>query len=339
MLQQPHPFLSACQAVGKTPRRLSLVAVVVSHNRLPKLKRTLLRLLSCPPDQLTAIVVVDNASTDGTAEWLAGLPPRRIRVLQNARNLGGAGGFERGMRFAMHAFDPDWLMLMDDDARPELRTIPAFHAQDRSGAEAWAAAVYHPEGTICDMNRPSRNPFWHARILRRTLLGGGRDGFHIGAPEYRAQAPCDIDGTSFVGFFISRAGIAKAGYPDGSLFIYGDDVLYTLSLRANGGKILFDPGLDFEHDFSTIRQTDNRFRPLWKSYYHYRNLLMVYRQCAGPWFILVGPAAMGKWLLKLRHYKGQRLSFLHLLLRALRDGLRARTRVDHSEVLRWAREE
>lgn len=339
MMQQPHLFVLDGHAIGEPKAHASLVAVVVTHNRLAKLKRTVQRLLSCTPDQLTALVIVDNASTDETAKWLASLSSSRITILQNARNLGGAGGFEQGMRFAVQEFDPDWLVLMDDDARPEPATLAAFHSSDRSDADAWAAAVYHPEGNICDINRPSRNPFWNAGVMRRTLFGGGRDGFHIGENEYSASTSCEIDGASFVGFFISKKGIEKAGFPDGSMFIYGDDVLYTLGLRSKGGKILFDPVLQFEHDFSTIAQADSRFTPLWKSYYHYRNLLMVYRKCSGPWFLLVGPAAAGKWLLKLRYYKGQRLSYLRLVTRALLDGLASRTEVDHRRVLQWANED
>lgn len=338
-MQLPHPFALDGEPVGETRQFPSLVAVVVTHNRLSKLKRTVQRLLSCPAHQLTALVIVDNASTDGTAQWLARLPSTRLTLMSSEKNLGGAGGFERGMRLAVQKYDPDWLVLMDDDARPEPATIAAFHNQDRSGADGWAGAVYHPEGAICDMNRPSRNPFWHLRVMGRTVLGLGRDGFHIGEAEYNSTASCEVDGASFVGFFVSRAGIQKAGYPDGSLFIYGDDVLYTLSLRMRGGKILFDPCLEFEHDFSSLRDTDRRFKPLWKSYYHYRNLLIVYRLCSGPWFILVGPAAAVKWLLKLRHYKGQRVLFLRLVIRALRDGFWSRTQVDHHRILGWANED
>lgn len=320
-----------------------LVAVVVTHNRLAKLKVTLARLLESPGRRLAAVVVVDNASDDGTAGWLAeqgagqekgqGVP--RLDIIRCETNLGGAGGFETGMREAVARFDPDWLVLMDDDARPEPGALAAFHGADRSGAEAWAAAVYHPDGRICDMNRPSINPFWHPRVLWRTVLGQGRDGFHLGTEDYAGTALREIDGTSFVGFFISRTGLARAGFPDGGLFLYGDDVLYTLGLSAGGGRILFDPGLRFAHDFSTMTETDRRFRPLWKSYYHYRNLLMVYRLCSGWLFVLVGPAAAVKWLAKVRHHSGERRAFLGYVLRALRDGLLRRTDRDHGTVVAW----
>lgn len=321
----------------EAPQRVGrLVAVVVTHDRLAQLQVTVARLLESDDAHLEALVVYDNASEDGTAAWLAGLDDPRLDVVRSETNTGGAGGFEAGMRHAVAKHDPDWLVLMDDDGRPAPGALAAFHGRDRSGAEAWAAAVYEPGGAICDMNRPSRNPFWRRDVLWRVLRGGGRDGFHIGAAEYGAEGPCEIDGTSFVGFFVSRVAVARVGYPDGALFIYGDDVLYTLGLRAAGGRILFDPGLRFEHDFQTIGAVDGRFRPLWKSYYHYRNLLMVYRLCSGRWFVLVGPMAAVKWLAKVRFHGGERRAFVGLVCRALRDGLLGRRHVSLRNVKRWA---
>ncbi|MEO1705068.1 MAG: glycosyltransferase [Pseudomonadota bacterium] len=313
-----------------------LVAVVVTHNRVAQLEVTLARLLDADPVHLEKVVVVDNASTDGTAAWLAEQQDPRLEVLRSETNVGGAGGFERGMRHAAEAYDPDWIVVMDDDARPEPAALAAFHAATRSDAEGWAAAVYHPDGRICDMNRPSRNPFWHPAILRRTLTGKGRDGFHIGPAEYGGDAPVGIDGTSFVGFFVSRAGIARVGFPDGGLFIYGDDTLYTLGLTAAGGQILFDPAIRFEHDFTTQIDGDRRLRPMWKCYYHYRNLLMVYRLCSGPWFVLAGPAAALKWIAKVRHYPGERGLYLRVVGRAILDGLLGRRGLTFEQVREMA---
>lgn len=314
-----------------------VVAVVVTYNRLAQLQVTVARLLQSAPEDLQAVLVIDNASTDETASWLVGQNDPRLVVHRSETNGGGAGGFETGMRLAVTRFDPDWVLVMDDDGRPEPDALARFQTEDRTEAEIWAAAVYHPDGRICDMNRPWLNPFWHRDVLLRTLCGKGRDGFHLGSEEYEAGQVCDIDGTSFVGLFISKAAIERAGYPDGSLFIYGDDVLYTLGVTKAGGRIVFDPALRFEHDFSSMTEGDRRFRPLWKSYYHYRNLLMVYRLVSGPFFLLVFPAAALKWLLKIRYHGGERRAFLRYVLRALRDGLLSRTGVSHAEVMAWAR--
>ena len=315
-----------------------VVAVVVTYNRLAQLQVTLPRLLASKPAYLDAVLVVDNASTDGTADWLACQSDPRLEVMRCRTNLGGAGGFETGMRQAMAQFDPDWILVMDDDARPEETALETFHAHDRADAEAWAAAVYHPDGRICDMNRPSVNPFWNPAVLRRTVTGGGRNGFHIGQAEYAASHPTAIDGASFVGLFVSRRAIDRVGFPDGTLFIYGDDVLYTLGLRVAGGEIRFDPALRFEHDFSTMDRGSPRIRPLWKVYYHTRNLVLVYRLAAGWLFWPILPLIALKWLLKVRYYEGVRTRYLGLFARGLRDGLLRRTKVGHERVKAWAAE-
>lgn len=310
----------------------SLVAVVVTYNRLDKLKATLARLLEAPPAELAAVVVVDNASGDGTGAWLAAQEDARLVALASESNIGGAGGFEAGMRHAVAELDPDWIVVMDDDARPEPGALAAFHALDKRGWDALAAAVYFPGGEICEMNRPSRNPFWHAREFRRTLMGGGRGGFHITPEDYAGPGRL-IDVASFVGLFLSRAAIRRAGYPDGRLFVYGEDGLYTLGLSKLGGRIWFTPEVAFEHDCSTFQGQRGRFRPLWKVYYYHRNLLLLYRMAAGWLFWPALLAVLPKWLSKVRHHSGERGTFLRLLGHAVRDGLTGRTGVDHARVL------
>ncbi len=313
-----------------------LVAVVVTHDRRAQLQVTLSRLLQSPKGQLQGVVVVDNQSSDGTADWLAAQADPRLTVHRSVTNRGGAGGFEAGMRLAMDRFDPDWLVVMDDDARPQPEALAAFHALDLDACEAVSAAVYFPTGQICDMNRPSRNPFWHGQEFLRTLRHG-RGGFHLGPAHYEAGQGLEVDVTSFVGFFISRRGVELAGYPDPSLFLYADDGLYTLRLRQAGGRILFQPKVRFEHDCSTFgARQRGRFQPLWKVYYYHRNLLMLYRLAAGWLFVPVLLIIVPKWLLKARAHDGERARFMGLMLRAVRDGILARTGVEHAVVRRWA---
>lgn len=316
--------------------RPRLVAVVVTHNRLDKLRVTLDRLLESPATVLATVVVIDNASTDGTEAWLNGLCEPRLMVHHSPSNVGGAGGFEIGMRLVVDQFDPDWIVVMDDDARPLPGALAGFLDGDRSGHDAYAAAVHHPDGRICDINRPAINPFWNRTAFVRTALGGGREGFHLSPADYESSAQRIVDATSFVGFFVSRRAIERVGYPDGRLFVYGDDVLYTLGLTAAGGQIAFDPSLLFEHDFSTIAIGERRFHPLWKSYYHHRNLLMVYRRAAGWLFWPALLIVLPKWVSKVRYYSGERRRFLRLLGRAVGDGLIGRTEVDHQTVLALA---
>jgi GT2 family glycosyltransferase len=309
---------------------LRIAAVVVTHNRLAQMEQTVERLLIEPVDH---VIVVDNASTDGTAERLALIDDPRFHLISLGHNMGGAGGFEEGLRQAMALFDPDWCLVMDDDARPEPGAVARFRAMDLTGLGGVAAAVYTSDGSICDMNRPSVNPFWHREAFWRTALGRGRMGFHLPDAAYQSPETCDIDAASFVGLFLARAAIRAVGLPDGRLFIYGDDVLYTLALRRAGQRMVFAPFLRFEHDFKTFAAESRAFRPLWKTYYHHRNLMLVYRSAAGLWFWPALVLILPKWLMKVRFYGGDRAVYLRLLGLAVMDALRGKLNRSHSEVV------
>lgn len=340
-------MMTDAMPVAANGEPLRLVAVVVTYNRLAKLKETIARLLESPAGELAAVVVVDNASTDGTGDWLEGLRDPRLDVQRSAENRGGAGGFESGMRRAMEHHAPDWLVVMDDDGRPAPGGMAAFHAlpSHQEPAQAWdgvAAAVYFPQGGICEMNRPSRNPFWHGREFLRTLFGGGRSGFHVQPADYQGPG-MQVDVTSFVGFFISAEAVQRIGYPDPDLFIYGDDGLYTLGLTKSGGRIGFEPSVRFEHDLSTFQPKAGeeaaqrgRFMPLWKVYYYHRNLLLLYRMAAGWLFWPALLVVLPKWISKVRLHPGDRRAFMRLLIRAMSDGLRRRSRVSHQDILALA---
>jgi GT2 family glycosyltransferase len=306
-----------------SPAPLRLAAVVVTHNRLAQLQVTVARLLDGPLDHL---VVVDNASDDGTGDWLAGLADPRLDILSSPVNLGGAGGFETGLRRAVAVHDPDWTLLTDDDGRPVPGALAAFRAANLAPWDAVAAAVRYPDGRICAMNRPVLNPFRHPRIFLRVATGGGRAAFHLGDADYRSPGPVAVDGASFVGLFLSRRAMALAGYPQGALFLYADDGLYTLGLTEAGGRLGFLPGLHFEHDCSTFAAGAGRFTPPWKAYYYHRNLLLLYRRAAGWlfWPALLVVVPKGLWQARAQGDRAARRVYLGHLRQALADGLTGR---------------
>lgn len=310
-----------------------LAAVVVTYNRLSQLRPTVERLMAEPCDRL---IIIDNGSTDGTRDWLRSIESERVRVIMAPGNLGGAGGFELGLRKAVELDDPDWVVIMDDDARPQPGCFSVFLEQDMTQWDAVSAAVYQRDGEICEMNRPTINPFWHIPTFLRTavksVLGRSRGGFHIPDEAYRSE-PQEIDATSFVGLFLPRGTIEQAGYPDGSLFIYGDDVLYTLGLRKAGMRIGFVPELQFEHDFDRIYNGDAcLYNPIWKAYYTARNGLLVYRLAAGVLFWPAFLVVLLKWLLAGRHYGDARRTYYRMVWHGVRDGLMGKRSRPHSEI-------
>ena len=96
-----------------------ICAVVVTFNRKELLLRTLSNLYK-QSSPLHSIVVIDNASNDGTNELLQHLgylDKSNLFYHKLAYNTGGAGGFYEGTKIA-HKSDADWIWLMDDDGYP-----------------------------------------------------------------------------------------------------------------------------------------------------------------------------------------------------------------------------
>ena len=92
-------------------------AVIVTYNRKAMLQRCL-RALCTQTAGVPELWVIDNASTDGTAELVAQLNLPTMHYYNTGKNLGGAGGFACGIQQAACS-GAEYLWIMDDDCLPE----------------------------------------------------------------------------------------------------------------------------------------------------------------------------------------------------------------------------
>ncbi len=291
-----------------------LTAVIVTYNRLPKLRVTLPKALAAGFDR---IIVVDNASTDGTAAYLETLASQQLTVIRSVQNVGGAGGFARGIGAAHGA---DWIVLFDDDAWPDDATVDRFRAMAPElpkDAGVVAADVLLPDHTPSDLNRVIINPFWNLRKRAPEVVRRGRRGFTVSDGR-----EAEVDAAIFVGFFLRGKAAKSVPLPDSGLFIYSDDILYSLTLRKAGWRILYKPDLRFIHDCETLASQDI-YRPMWKNFYTIRNGVEVARQAAGPFY----PVALGYlvfiWIRRGVTLGGvERREYFRLFRRALWHGVR-----------------
>jgi len=315
--------------------RRNTVAVIVTFNRRKQFQTTLEHTLA---QDFYRVVVVDNHSDDGTAEWLDAQEDSRLNVIHSGENLGGAGGFHLGFKYATEQIpDAEWLVCFDDDAFPQPGMLEAFQELDiPSDVGSLAAAVYLPDGRVSEMNRPSVNPLWHVKELFKTALTGRR-GFHVSDEDYRLESPRDVDASSFVGFFLRLALIRekKIGLPRRELFIYADDIIYILEMRKTGVRHLFVPRLKFTHDCETLIEQRDVYRPLWRVYYTFRNRMEMYRVASGIFYPFIFLVKIPKFFMSVIYYEPfERKRFLTVAARAFWDGIRRNYSKSSQEVFK-----
>ena len=129
-----------------------VTAVVVTWNR----KGLLLECLDCLKRQTAKadILVVDNASTDGTGEALQPLVEAgEIACVNPGKNLGGAGGFQFGVKAAVKA-GCDYVWIMDDDSMPAPTALAELlNAAGEIGDFGWLSGkTLWSDGSLCRMN-------------------------------------------------------------------------------------------------------------------------------------------------------------------------------------------
>ncbi|MDQ1127875.1 glycosyltransferase family 2 protein [Microbacterium sp. SORGH_AS_0888] len=239
---------------------VNVAAVVVTFNRLEKLKRVLAS-IEAQTRQPSVLIVIDNASTDGTtdflATWEAGV---NTEIVTLPTNTGGAGGFAEGM-LRGYRQGADFVWIMDDDCYPEPealeRLLGGFDAAvGELGPDVPFACsvVEFTDGNICEMNNPL--PTWD---WGRLLVKG--------------QNSVMVTACSFVSVLVPRWAIAEYGLPYRDYFIWFDDREYTLRLtkRCPGVQVLdstviHDMGDNKGVNFAMVSRAN-----VWKFAYGVRN--------------------------------------------------------------------
>jgi rhamnopyranosyl-N-acetylglucosaminyl-diphospho-decaprenol beta-1,3/1,4-galactofuranosyltransferase len=208
-------------AVTHGPDR-RVVAVVVTFNRLPLLQRLVARLGET--DGVHEVLVLDNASTDGTGAWLAATPTTgEIAVLARTldHNRGGAGGFHDGLAWAIDR-DAGLVWLMDDDGLPARECLPRLLEHDY---DFWGPLVVDesdPEQLVFPMRLP----------------GGTTVVRDVAGARARASAGVLADIViPFNGVLVTSELVDRIGLPREEFFIWGDDVEYLWRAREAGARV------------------------------------------------------------------------------------------------------
>ena len=186
-----------------------IAAIVVTYNRRDKLINCIKSLIAQKggrPD----IIIIDNASTDGTRDALESYISEGSIIYKNTeRNIGGAGGFEIGCREAV-GLGYKYLWLMDDDCVPDetaLLELKKAHNKLSGRYGFLSSKVLWKDGSLCKMNIQKKDVISKLKHFDRQIE--------------------PIQFASFVSCFIKASVVKEMALPIGEFFIWGDDLEYT----------------------------------------------------------------------------------------------------------------
>ena len=238
---------------------MKIVAAVVTHNRRELLSRCL-DYLQSQTRQPDAILVVNNASTDGTVEMLE----RRGIPFVTQENVGSAGGWYRSILHALeHGFDAVW--LMDDDGFPDPGALQALSGALEEGVSCASSVVVREDA-------PDRFVFPFPLLDSQglpVLFGRPRKVLTLAELHSVAKAGQYPFAHFFNGALISSDAVRKVGNVNRDFFIFGDEVDYFFRLRTFGRVISVLSALHYHPDV-----TQRPYTPT-KVYYYLKNTLIL----------------------------------------------------------------
>ncbi len=281
---------------------LSVAAIVVTYNRKELLQECITALLNQTYENLD-IFVIDNASSDGTKEYIRNhISSSRIHYYNTKENIGGAGGFNKGIQLVSKR-EYDYLWLMDDDTIPECNSLEQLMnaaKQLKYNFGFLSGYAQFVDGTPCKMNIPDlKQPNW---IYDRNFISDGL---------------VEIERATFVSFLLPREIVLKVGLPIKEFFIWADDTEYSKRISKDFPCYFVNNSVVTHKVKSNTGASDDDFincdiNRLGRYRYRYRNRFYVIKR-EGPraiWDYLEEVIAMNFKLFGASNHRLKRIAVL-----------------------------
>ena len=222
---------------------MELSIIIVSHNARRDLERCLASLRQNPPSASHEVIVVDNASTDGSADAAAACAG--VRVIRSATNAGFSAGNNVGIKASMGSN----LLLLNGDTLVPARAIDRLLARLLRDPDV---AVVGPR--LVDLQGRAELSFgpmitplneWRQGRLTRGLARN--DPAVVAQVEAMTREEHRPDWVTGACLLVRRADAEAVGLLDERYFMYTEDVDFCAAIRARGRHIDFAPEVQVTH--------------------------------------------------------------------------------------------
>jgi glycosyltransferase len=280
-----------------------VIAVIVTYNRKELLKECINALLKQDYNNCD-ILVVDNASTDGTKEFIADeLKNSKVHYENTGANLGGAGGFNFGMKKACE-LGCDFIWVMDDDCivhNDSLTELINADEELKGDYGFLSSKVLWKDETICKMN-----------IQKRKFSKWLKD-FETNKQK--------IAMASFVSLFLKTSVVKEIGLPIKEFFIWTDDWEYTRRVSRKYNCYYISKSIvthkSKQNEGASIATVDDRLE---RFNYLYRNDVVLYRrEGLKGWILLYIRLTLHK-LRILKSNKKDKKERIQIINKAIKEG-------------------
>lgn len=214
--------------------------VIVNYNTKDYTAQCLDSLYANPPHSSFEVIVVDNASADGSADWLEATYPQ-VRLVRSPRNVGIAGGNNLGIR----AGSGTYVLLLNNDTIVEPGSIDELTRFLYLHPEAGGVAgqLLNPDGTF--QSGYAAFPSLPQLFLITTTIGRLLDTDY---PTYSTAEPSvQVDWASTAFMMFQKHALEKVGLIDEDFFIYCDETDLQYRLRMAGYPAYYVPGARVIH--------------------------------------------------------------------------------------------
>lgn len=275
----------------------NIAVVLLTYNRLAFLK-DLVHAIKNQTFKVAKIIVVNNSSTDGTAEWLAGVDG--IEVITQA-NVGSSGGQYTGIK-AAYSTGLEWIWTMDDDVLPELDCL-----------EKIVTTLAKTEYKIaCPLRYTIENKPYYNDVLKYNFSNPFKNLWESVFSESNMNLEyIEAEGITFEGPIFHRDVISKIGLPEFKFFIYADDSEYMIRAKRAG----FMPIIAIKAKLNRrLAAPSNDKEFTWKHYYLIRNLIAIDVLHGKAAIRLIRPFGyLFVWLMRCKSFKDLKTTFLAFL--------------------------
>lgn len=267
--------------------------IIVNYNAGELLCSCVNSLLLCPLE--IEIIVVDNASTDGSLDALAGLPC--VQIIKNPTNVGFAAACNNGARAASAQF----LLFLNPDCsfKPGTlaRLLEVLRLDGRVGMVG--GLLTNLDGTEQPGGRRAVPTPWRS-FVRAFGLTRFSDrwprlffDFHLHKQPLPTQ-PIEVEAISGACMMVKHEAMQDVGEWDEGYFLHCEDLDWCMRFRQKGWRILFVPSAQITHALGVC----GRSRPVFVEWHKHKGMMRFYHKFFRHQYpgVLMGLVTVGVWL-------------------------------------------